>query len=257
MPSTRSRALARFLLVPVLLGAGLLGGCGISSDDHPSSDSTTSSSPAPTSTTPTPTPTPTPSPTDLPTGSPSASTPASPTLTPQQALLTATEMPPLNDTLRWTERRTGPVGSQAFGLCAKFDVLSIGAEQAVERTFVTGSQADAGSAGQQVATFPDAATAARAQRVLQSWHDTCARRLTRGKPQVRPITSVPVSQGQGWWYLVSYNRNGQSRFHSYGVVVDGTRISLLRMDHVGQDHDYPPGKDPMQLAVKAAATKLG
>ncbi|MBV9829983.1 MAG: hypothetical protein JOZ82_00175, partial [Marmoricola sp.] len=105
-------------------------------------------------------------------------------------------------------------------------------------------------------TFPDAATAARAQRVLQAWHDSCARRVP-GKAQVRPVMSVPVSAGQGWWYLVSYTRNGQSRFHTFGVVVDGNRISLLRMDHSGQDHDYPPGQDPMQLAVKAAATKLG
>ena len=36
-----------------------------------------------------------------------------------------------------------------------------------------------------------------------------------------------------------------------------TRLSLLTMDHAGQDHNYPPGQDPMQLAVKAAAGKLG
>ena len=29
------------------------------------------------------------------------------------------------------------------------------------------------------------------------------------------------------------------------------------MDHAGQDHNYEPGQDPMQLAVKAAAAKLG
>ena len=34
-------------------------------------------------------------------------------------------------------------------------------------------------------------------------------------------------------------------------------MTLIRMDHDGQDHNYPPGKDPMELAVKAAAAKLG
>ena len=40
-------------------------------------------------------------------------------------------------------------------------------------------------------------------------------------------------------------------------MLSGNRLSLVRMDHAGQDHNYPPGQDPMQLAVKAAAGKLG
>ncbi len=77
-----------------------------------------------------------------------------------------------------------------------------------------------------------------------------------------PTTSVPVSQGHAWWYLVRYRTHpglggSHGRFESFGVVVNGTRISMIRMDHDGQDHDYPPGQDPMELAVKAAAAKLG
>jgi hypothetical protein len=28
------------------------------------------------------------------------------------------------------------------------------------------------------------------------------------------------------------------------------------MDHDGQDHDYEPGQDPMELAVQAASAKM-
>ena len=180
MSPTRSRSLAPLLVVPLLLGSGLLAGCGVSSDDtsqrrvHASTTPQASASDSATST-----------PTDSVDPDPVAdaqprrpSTSSSPTLTPEAALLTATEMPSLNDTVRWKQGSTGPVSSQQFGLCAKFDVLSIGAEQAVQRTFAAGSQGTAGSdsAAQQIATFPDAATTARATKVLQAWHDLRAAR---------------------------------------------------------------------------------
>ena len=34
-------------------------------------------------------------------------------------------------------------------------------------------------------------------------------------------------------------------------------MTLLRMDHDGQDHNYPAGKDPMELAVKACISQNG
>jgi hypothetical protein len=34
-------------------------------------------------------------------------------------------------------------------------------------------------------------------------------------------------------------------------------MSLLRMDHDGQDHNYEPGKEPMELAVKGASARMG
>jgi hypothetical protein len=184
---------------------------------------------------------------------------------PRDALLTAAELPALDDTARWKPLRTGPVTSRPFGVCAKFDVLSIGAERAVQRGFAAGSQGavpDA-NAAQQVVSLPDATTTARVQQVLRAWHDSCARRSPGGgHDTVGPITSVPVSRGTGWWYLVSYRTHpglGASHpmFESFGVAVSGSRMTLLRMDHAGQDHRYPPGQDPMELAVKTAAGKLG
>jgi hypothetical protein len=40
------------------------------------------------------------------------------------------------------------------------------------------------------------------------------------------------------------------------MALDGTRIAVLRMDHSGQDHNYPAGKDPMVGMVVAATGKL-
>lgn len=238
----------------MLLGGGLLAGCGVSSDDdQPSSSATASVTPSPT---PSDSPTPTVTVTATPSPTPSPTAPASPSLTPEEALLTASELPPINEAVRWKQGRTGPVSSAAFGLCAKFDVLSVGAEQAVERRF-TATQGAKATAGQQVVTFPDAATTARATKVLQSWQRTCAGRVPGTAVKVQPIASVPVAQGTGWWYLVSYVRGGEGHFHAFGVDVVGTRISLVAMDITGADHDYPPGQDPVQLAVKAAAKKLG
>ena len=66
-----------------------------------------------------------------------------------------------------------------------------------------------------------------------------------------------MSNGKGWTYLVSFERRGTGHFHSLGMVLSGTRMTLLRMDHDGQDHNYEPGKDPMELAVKAASARMG
>src|SRR4051794_38112830 len=156
MSPTRSRILAPLLVAFVLVG-GLLAGCSLTSDDKPASQTTASASPEPSDSasagaSESATPSESASGSATPTGAPS------PSLTPDAAPLTAAAMPPLNDSSPWRQLRTGPVSSQPFGLCQKFDVLSVGAEQAVERLFTAG----AASAAQQVATFPDAATTARA-----------------------------------------------------------------------------------------------
>ena len=244
------------MLVVLLLALGGLTGCGVSSDDSSGDQPTASASPEPTESV-TPTESGSVTPSETATQSPTAA--PSPTLAPEAALLTAQEMPPLNDTQRWQQGRTGPIAARPFGLCAKFDLLSIGAEQAVGRVFTTAAQGGAGpdTAAQQVATFPDTANVARASKVMQAWHRSCASRVRGTSVRVGPISAVPVASGTGWWYLVSYVRGGVGHFHELGVVLTGTRISLVRMDHGGQDHNYPPGQDPMQLAVKAAAGKLG
>lgn len=257
MSTTRIRAAIGVLAATTVVLSGSVAGCAVTRDDdpQPTAEATTS---APTETpTPTVTSTPTATTPPSPTVTPSPSTSAA--ATPEAALLAAAEMPQLNATTPWTEQRTGPAGQNAFGLCQKFDLLTVGAMSVVERTLTSGPPGAAGNAtaGQQVADFPDAQNTVRASKVIEAWQRDCAKRVRGTSVKVRPITDVAVPRGKGWTYLVSYERRGTGHFHSLGMAYSGSRMTLIRMDHDGQDHDYAPGTDPMELAVKAAAARLG
>jgi hypothetical protein len=188
-----------------------------------------------------------------------STTPTAPSSTtgagPAARLLAAGELPPLTAAAPWTQGTTGPPDDEPVGACNDADLRSIGATAVVARTYT----ADAAEAVEQVATFPDRMTTVRASRVLASWRDTCVRR-TEDLPrlQVADLQPVGVVGGKGWWYLASWTPKGTAggHFQSVGAVVGSTEIALVVMDHDGQDHDYPPGADPMIAAVKAAATKL-
>lgn len=256
MSTTRKRRATIALATLGFLLTGVFSGCSVRSDDEP--DPTTASAE------PEPTPPETsesvesPTPSSTPAPSPTASAPAKP-VTPAQALLTAGELPPLNAATSWADAKTGPPGTRPFGLCQKFDMLSIGAMTAVQRDF-TGSDTD--RAGQQVAEFPDAQNTVRASKVLESWHRDC--RATLGASpkkyrnvKVRELTPVSVPFGKGWYYLVSFTRRGEGYFSEFGVAFSGARMTMLTMEHAGMDHIYEPGQDPMQLAVMAASAKMG
>jgi hypothetical protein len=251
MSTTRIRTSIVTLALSAVACAGVLSGCSVTRDDDNDKPQTSDV------TDPTPEATPTPSQETTPSTTASASPTPTPSTTaaatPAAALLAAGELPQLNASSPWTEQRTGPAGTQPFGLCQKFDLLTIGAESAVQRTYTSGSD----TAGQQVAQFPDAQNAVRAGKVIEAWHRDCAGRVKGTSVKVRPITDVAVPSGKGWSYLVSYETKGTGHFHSLGVVVSGNRMALIRMDHAGQDHDYPAGQDPVDLAVKAVAARLG
>src|SRR5699024_960997 len=101
------------------------------------------------------------------TATPSApATSATPTMAslPSDAPLTdrlvpADELPGLNDDWQWREGATRPAGTKAFGRCAKFDMLSVGALEGVTRTY-TGTPGDeaSGKAAMQVFDFADTKT---------------------------------------------------------------------------------------------------
>jgi len=232
--------------------AGALAGCSVSRDEEPEPLGT--SEPADVDQ-PTEEPSDSPTPSAEPTPSSSPSTTALPD--PQSALLTAAELPQLNDSSPWTQGRTGDPGTRPFGLCQQFDMLTIGALSAIERSFRSGPVTPKDTAGQLVAEFPDAQNAVRASKVIEAWHRECRSRVKGQNVKVRPITDVAVTGGTGWWYLVSSERRGVGHFHSLGMVLSGTRMSLIRMDHDGQDHNYEPGQDPLELAVRAVSARLG
>lgn len=198
------------------------------------------------------------------TPSPSASTPTSPSPSEQEsspapsatasaptggaldsALLQADDVPGLNDSSSWSEAGTAPVGGRAFGWCSRTSALTIGAQEGVRRDFTSGD----GTAAQQVLDFVDETNARRAEQVFRGWHRDCT------GARVRPIQSVPVSEGTAWWYLASRPRGGGT-WEAFGLARDGARLTLLRMQHPGQDHSYPPGDDPLERALVTAADRL-
>jgi hypothetical protein len=191
---------------------------------------------------------------------PAPTTPAATTTTPDSTslidrLLPTGEVPGLNAQWKWQDGETRPAGTDQFGLCAKADVASIGAVEAVERTWFPPDDSD-DNAAEQIAEFPDANTASRAWSVLKSWHDTCSR-VAPANPslEVRPFVAVPVTAGAARWYLLSWSPAGEEtgRFEAFGMVHEGTRIAVLRIDNSGQDHNYPAGQEPMSGMVRAAA----
>lgn len=275
MRPTRIRAAVALLAMAVAYSVALAG-CSASQDQKPGdAGAGTSASAEPSSSSASPSPSFSDSPSTSPSLAPSLAPSASPSVTTvpgtspsaaattpsaaaraatiEDALLSASEMPRLSPTSAWAQRRTGPLGSKPFGLCQKFDLLTIGAVSGVERGFVTG----AGSAAQQVAEFPDAKNTVRAGRIVAAWQRDCAGRVRGSSVKVSPVTEVSVSSGKAWSYLVSYQRGGTGRFHSLGVVLSGARMTLLRIDYRGQDRNYGSGREPIELAVKAASSKLG
>lgn len=220
-------------------------------DDSPEA-SEPGSSPTPTQIT-----TSTPTPTEVATPTPSGSAETLSPATLADRLVATSDVPGLNDAWEWQDGETGPADADAFGDCAKVDLVSIGATEVVERTYFPPVDSDDGAA-EQVAEFPDARTAATAGAVLKGWHDRCANALTTRlgtRVRVGPITAVP---GGGSWYLVTIpDRTGdEGRFHAVGYVVSDTRIAVATIDVIGQDYNYPVGKEPMVGFVRAAAALL-
>jgi hypothetical protein len=239
-----ARNASRLSVAALLTGLVLTSGC-TSTDDSPSAPETGNLPAAPSSSVP-----PTPGTTMI------TLPPPTPDDTPLvDHLLPTPLVPGLNSTWKWQDGDTGVPTADPFGLCAKADLLSIGATEAIARTYFPPDDSD-DNAAEQIAVFPDAKTARLAWSVLKSWHDDCAsKRSANPGLRVRPLASVPVTTGTGRWYLLSWTPSGEEtgRFEAFGTVLSGTRIAVLRMDNSGQDHDYPPGGEPMISMVTSAA----
>jgi hypothetical protein len=230
------------LVLPLALAAGCT-----SSADAPASPQTGVS---PVTTTPT---TATSAPAETTTTATSEPTPDATPLV--DRLLPTGEVPGLNAQWHWQDGDTGQPTDDPFGLCAKADLLSIGATDVVARSYFPPDDSD-DNAAEQIAEFPDARTARLAWSVLGSWHDACAKKRGANPGlRVSRVVSDPVSSGSARHYLLSWTPAGEEvgRFEEFGMVLNGTRIAVLRIDNSSQDHDYPPGEEPMVSMVRAAA----
>ncbi|RNL79120.1 hypothetical protein [Nocardioides marmorisolisilvae] len=198
------------------------------------------------------------------TGSPSATGSASPTSTPTlpdipDAFLPAGLVPGLNASWQWQDGTSSHGDGKPFGVCAKADLASIGADKVGERTYFPPDDSD-DSAAQLVARFPDAKSAAQAWSVLESWRSRCAATIGAALgPKVGSETAVKLpDKAVGRWYLVSWNPAGEEtgRFEAFGMVRQGSLISVLRITNSGQDYNYPRGEEPMTKMVQLAGLRL-
>lgn len=177
------------------------------------------------------------------------------------ALLTAEELPGLNDEFTWEVESTRTrEPRQPFGTCHEFGITSVGATDVAVRTYRP-ARGSGPSAAQLVAEFPDEKTAERAYAVLRSWAEDCADQLTAYRDvQVGRVQPVEVPTGEAAWQLLIYGPAEGEReaghFDAQGFTRVGARISMLEMRSVGQDYNYPRGQEPVAVTVEVAAALL-
>jgi len=259
MPTTSRRRLST---AAVVLGLVALAGCSDASDGGAGTAPPTIKSEAPS---PLPSSTPadpvTSSPPSSPSTAPSEPESSAPAAALSDALLGADELPGLNDRFAWSQGQTLTSEPKAgVGTCERFPLTSIGATGVAYRSYSPPPKS-VDSAEELVAEFPDATTAQRAFSVLKSWRAQCRSRL-RGKDvrQIGDLQDVRLANGTGGWYLLVYGPApgdpDSGVFDAQGMALVGTRIAMVEIKSIGQDYDYPPGKEPMVGGVQAAARKL-
>jgi hypothetical protein len=174
-------------------------------------------------------------------------------------LLTAEDLPGFGPGYRWRVGSTTSTEPRQFGTCQKFGIVAIGAERVAVRRFLPAdTSVPLASAGELVATFPDAMTARRAYSVLESWHKQCAAVLKRhGPSQVGGLRPVTVDGGQAAWYLLTYTPDkgapNEVLLDAQGMALVGRRIAMLEITRRLTEGDPLP---PMDAAIVAAAARL-
>jgi hypothetical protein len=192
----------------------------------------------------------------------SETTEAAPTSEPadeglQGGLPGAAERAGVTDQTGWTVDATGPADGATTRTCQRFDLVSVGANEAVRRTFT--SNQDSVEAEQVVAEFADAKSAWRAHQVLKKWRATCADQIKADITDVGDLRTLPVSEGFADSYVVRYGDAGaqDQQWDGTGISRRGPFLSVVQIGLVGQDYTYPAGEDPASLSAMSALGSLG
>lgn len=222
----------------------LLAGCGAEgSDDDPSADRTgPDTTSAPTNDE---------SPT-LPTDS-ATTTPAAPEL--ESRLLSAEELPGVNELTEWDVASTAAEDGAGHGTCQKFSLVDIGAQSSLVRSYT----ASGGVVAIQVlGGFADAKSAWRAHQVVKTWAAECAEMLDDEVEKVGELSPVPAPGGFAEQQLLQYGDEDAEAhtFAGVGIIRRGSFLSIVQIDVVGQDYNYDAGQEPAARAAAAANDKL-
>lgn len=174
---------------------------------------------------------------------------------PVRHLLAADRLPGLGDQLTWAVTADGPEGQDPVGACQKTPLSSIGAVSAARRDF--GAADGTVTATQVVAQFADDRSAWRAHEVLQAWRDDCAQRLDHPRAEVGPLVAVEVTEGHAEAYRAAYGprKASQGWDTGLGIVRHGSWLCVVEVTTAGGD--YPPRRDPAQVAARRIARTFG
>jgi hypothetical protein len=259
--SGRTRHACSVLAAMALVGA--LAGCSGGSDDATAPDESSATTSG--------------GPTDQPTGEPTSTSSSSeftqgPTQNPngsrgsraKASRIPAGELPGLNDTWTWRVESQGPgPGESAPSLCTLSSLESVGAKSSY-RTDYDSAVSKSAHATVITAVFPDLQTATLAKTVLRSWQAQCARRLKHQfsyeNVTVGPIGKVQTDVGVGEEWLSSFGpvagHADEAWFQGEGFVADGDTLTYVVIASIGQDYNYEPGQQPVELALAVAGAKL-
>ena len=144
----------------------------------------------------------------------------------------------------WVVEATGADAGIAVGACQKTPLLSIGAVDAVRRTYTA---APGVAATEVVGRFADARSAWRAHQVLVAWRDDCESRVDHAA--VGPLRPVAVEAGAADSYRASFGR--RPRAAGLGILRAGSYLTLVEVAASGAR--YPGSWDPARVAVRRIA----
>ncbi|WP_395658525.1 hypothetical protein [Nocardioides sp.] len=142
----------------------------------------------------------------------------------------------------WTVGTTTSDDTAPVGGCQKTPLGTIGAVEAVHRTYTAGAGL---TATQVVGRFADARSAWRAHQVLVAWRDDCESRVDEAS--VGPLRPVTVPTGTA----DSYRGTFAARAAGLGVLRTGSYVTLVEVSTRGDD--YPTSWDPTRVAVRRIA----
>lgn len=187
----------------------------------------------------------------------SSQAPAAPVAVAAQ-LLPADRMGKLNAQWTWTvgsDYRREPKG---VAVCHRTPMTVIGADKVAVRDYTSPLDAQV-RAFHLVARFVDDVTARRAYAVLESWRDSCRKRLeesSKGGDGVHlsgPERVTSPADAASSYTVFQPTATGTTQVDNVAISRDAEMVDLVVVRLEGDDFNYPRGRTPAAVAVRNAA----